>query len=214
MAHYRRKTQNIKSSPHNRNVAFKPQTFYALRFANGSYVDPKKIVIEAPRVKGREWVKAPDGSSEPTLNPSRAFVEEKWRIYETDRQLRDLLAHVHHNRTPLYMVEFKTGFISEDVSDPVVDPLQVRALMIGHHYGEEALIAYRLLIETGRAEEYRYALRRKGGKALMDELMEDNFSYGSLTFLRDEAELVQARLILGDGRPAIYFDLIEYPTDT
>lgn len=201
---------NPKSSVHNRNVGFVPQTFYALRLDNGTYIDPKKITNH--RASGKDWIHLPSAQNEPVLNPSRDFVVGKWRVYEADRRMRlQLDDTLFHNRPTLHMVEFKTGFVSETVDAALIDPMEIRALLVGYHYGEEARTAFRLLVETGTADEYRYALRRKGGKALMDELMSDNFSYGSLTFLRDEVELVQARLILGDGRPAIYFDLVEYP---
>lgn len=192
-----------------RNTTFKPETYYALRFVGTNvWLDPR--TLRKTSNNGKEMIHVPSSSSEPILNKSEVLVDLTWRTYEADRRHREIVHQTMHLRE-LEVVVFKTGFIDKDVPKREVDPMEIRALHVGYHYGAECQTAFRMLVAQGLADEYRYVLRRRGGKALMDELMSDNFSYGTLTFVRDETELCQARLILGDGRPAIYFDLVEFP---
>jgi hypothetical protein len=196
------RTQGKYSDP---NTAFKAATLYGLRLVGSEkYIDPRAIK-KLVSVNGRpEIVILPKTSEEVILNQSKVLVDLAWRTWQA--------YHLHSGEgKPLEMVEFQTGFVSSKVLDLEVDPLVLRAITIGSYYGAEARTAFEMAIQRGEANEYRYLLRRRGGKAVVDELMPDNFSYGSLTFLRDDTELFQARIILGDTKPAIYFDLVEFP---
>lgn len=196
------------------NTRFKAQTYYALRFVQtGLYVDARQIKSVDRNRCGKFYISMPKTEPEPVLNQSLDTVQGALRLYETDRLKRLALSGLV-KRDSLEMVTFRTGFTEEDtLATPPVDPLDVRALLIGHHYGLEAYTAFAMARAATDASQYAMFLRRKGGKALMDELMFDNFSYGTITFLRDETELVQARLILGDTTPARVFDIINFPPD-
>lgn len=198
-----------RSPPKPKNATFKAQTFYALRFIrSGEYVDPRKV--RAQEESGRSFVSV-RAESDPVLNANRALVVEAWKTHETHRlQRRELFGESEWNK--LEIVVFKTGFVDEGVDEqPEIDPAAVKSLLIGYHYGQEAKLAYDQARQKSDVSEYTMFLRRKGGKALMDELMPNNFSYGSVTFLRDEAELVQARLILGDTKSAVYYSIVDFP---
>lgn len=194
------------------NTSFKPQTYYALRYVeSGRFVDARKIKAKDHHGVGRFFVANPPESDEPLLNASRETVETAWITYETDRAKR-LALHGRDNREAMEMVTFRTDISTDTISQtPKLDPMRIKALLIGHHYGLEAYNAFTLARDKTDVSQYTMFLRRKGGKALMDELMFDNFSYGTVTFLRDETELVQARLILGDSTPARVFDIINFP---
>ena len=182
---------------------FTPTIYYALRIVGKNYVDyydPAKIVERHGAPRKRFSLGHPQ--PEPHLSKNLKIVIRAWERYETERIISKKIDGV--SMPEMQILTYQTSIHETPLIAPPLDMMAVRQRIMEIKHGVDLARAFELLRRTGTAEEYRYILFRRSGKKLMDDLMPGNFSYGKITFCRNEVELVQARLILSEtGTPRI-----------
>lgn len=186
---------------------FTPAIYYALRIVgenNVEYYDPARII---EKHGGKKRLNLGPSRLMPHLSKNLKIVLRAWERYETERIISKTIDGV--SLPEMQILTFQTSIHETPLIAPPLDMMAVRQRIIELKHGVDLARAFELLRRTGTAEEYRYILFRKSGKRLMDDLMPNNFSYGKITFCRDEVELVQARLILSEPGPPRIIDMEE-----